>query len=277
MAASSVRSSLAATLFALLVGAESGRSQDRPLALTYLGNMGVHLERGGQRVVIDGLHRGALAGYAAVPPHLLGPLEAAGPPFEALDLALTTHRHLDHFDPASVAARLGSDPAVWYLAARETVDALVAQSDVPPNHPRVLAALPPPEGGVEVSIRGIAVRVLDLPHNRTRSRRVANVGFLVTVGGATLLHVGDADPTTANFAPHRLPARGIDVAILPSWYFTDPGGAAVLEAIGARRYVASHVGLADSANVRRQLDRSGRQVILLATPGARIEIPIGRR
>lgn len=266
-----------ATVLVLLVAPWPAWGQTRPLTLTYLANMGVHLERDGRRVVIDGLHHGALAEYPAVPPSLLDTLERARPPFTAIDLALTTHRHLDHFDAASVAARLQHDTTTWYLTARETVDSLVARSGISAGHPRVIAATPPPGTGVDYTIHGISLRVLDLPHNRTPSRRVANVGFLVTVGGATVLHVGDADPTVANFAPHRLPARGIDVAILPFWYFSGPDHAALLDAIGARQYIASHVPLADTASVRRQLARSARPVMLLATPGTRVEIPINSR
>ena len=177
----------------------------------------------------------------------------------------------------SYAARLQHDTTAWYLAARETVDSLVARSGISAHHPRVIAATPPPGTGVDYTIRGISLRVLDLPHNRTPSRRVSNVGFLVTVGGATVLHVGDADPTVANFAPHRLLARAIDVAILPFWYFSGRDHATLLDAIGACHYIASHVPLADTASVRQQLRGSARQVTLLATPGTQIEIPINHR
>ncbi len=89
-----------------------------------------------------------------------------------------------------------------------------------------------------------------------------------------MLHVGDADPTVANFAPTGCRPRGIDVAILPFWYFSGQDHAALLKAIGALHFIASHVPLADTATVRRPLDGPTRPVTLLATPGARIEIPI---
>src|SRR5688572_13770900 len=94
-------------------------AQRAPLELTYLANMGVFLESGGKRVVIDGFHHGALEEYASVPPSLLSALEHSRAPFSALDLVLTTHRHQDHFDAGSVAARLLSDSAAVFVAARE--------------------------------------------------------------------------------------------------------------------------------------------------------------
>jgi L-ascorbate metabolism protein UlaG (beta-lactamase superfamily) len=237
------------------------------VTLTYLGNMGVLLEGGGRKVVIDGLHRGELAEYAAVPPHLLGPLEGARTPFESLDLAFTTHRHRDHFNARSVAARLTADSSVVYLAARETVESLFARSTLTRRHLRVHGVVPPPGGGERVQAGGLSLEVLDLPHNPTPTRRVANVGILVELGGLQVLHVGDADPATASFTPHRLAGR-VDVAIVPFWYLTG-GDDAVRRTIGARDWIATHVPLADTAEVRRQVLARVPGAIVLTRPGER--------
>lgn len=247
-------------------------AQATPLTLTYLANMGVALEGGGRRVVIDGLHRGALTDYAAVPPGLLAALEGARAPFERLDLALSTHRHLDHFDPASVAARLGADSATVYLAARETVDSLYARAALAAGHPRVRSVVPPVGGGETLTAGGVRLTVLDLPHNPTRSRGVANVGFLLELGGRTVLHVGDADPTLAHYAPHRLAARGVDVAIVPFWYLTGADDT-VRRAIGARTWIATHIPLADTASVRREVQARVPGALVLARPGEVHRLP----
>ena len=242
------------------------------LHITYLANMGVLLEGGGKRVVIDGLHHGELAEYASVPPAMLDALEKARAPFQQLDLMLTTHRHRDHFNATAVAARLLADSVVLFLAARETVDSLHARSAVAFAARRLLAIEPPPHGAVRRTLSGIAVEVLDLPHNPTPSARVANVGFLVTVGEQRVLHVGDADPTVANFAPHRLAERGIDVAIVPFWYLTDRNDA-VRRAIGARRWIATHIPPADAEAIRRQVLEVVPGAVVLIAPGERHSLP----
>src|SRR5690606_10867358 len=170
---------LLVALTLLAAPAASLPAQSPRAALTYLANMGVLLDCGGRRVVIDGLHRGALAQYPSVPPALLAALEQARPPIARLDLALTTHRHHDHFDAASVAARLGADSGTRYLAATETVDSLYARTALAARHPRVLGVDPPAGGEQRLTVAGVDVSVLHLPHNPTRSRRVANVGFLL--------------------------------------------------------------------------------------------------
>lgn len=266
---------LLVALTLLAAPAASLPAQSPPASLTYLANMGVLLDCGGRRVVIDGLHRGALAEYPSVPPALLAALEQARPPIARLDLALTTHRHHDHFDAASVAARLGADSGTRYLAATETVDSLYARTSLAAGQPRVRGMEPPAGGEERLTIAGLAVSVLHLPHNPTPSRRVANVGFLLDCGGLRILHVGDADPTGANYDPHRLATRAVDVAIVPFWYLTGADDT-VRRSIGARLWVASHIPLPDTAAVRRQVLSRVPGAVVLARPGEEYALPVGR-
>lgn len=243
-------------------------AQSSGIALTYLANMGVLLEGGGKRVVIDGFHRGGLAEYAAVPQEMLVPLEQARAPFATLDLVFTTHRHPDHFDAASVAARLGADSVVLYIAAQETVDTLHARTTLPPGFSRARGVVPPNHGEQRLRVSGIDVSVLDLPHNPTSGRRVANVGLLLELDGVRVLHVGDADPTATNFDVHRLAARRVDVAIVPFWYLTGTDDT-VRRAIAARLWIATHIPPSDTAAVRRQVLDRWPGAIVLTTPGER--------
>ncbi len=243
-------------------------AQSGEVTLTYLANMGVLVERGDTRIVIDGLHRGGLREYAAVPAALLDPLEQARAPFPALALALTTHRHLDHFDAHSVAARLAADSAVVYLAPRETVDSLHARTTLRHPHPRVRAVLPPGQGETRFGFGGVEVAVLDLPHNPTPTGPVTNVGFLLDLAGFRILHVGDADPDRKRFDPHRLSQRAVDVAVVPFWYLTGADDA-VRKSIGARLWVATHVPPADTASVRRQVLARMPGALVLTAPGER--------
>ncbi len=255
------------------IPAASLPAQAKRVSLTYLANMGVLLECDDRRVVIDGLHRGALAEYASVPPALLAPLEQARAPFARLDLALTTHRHHDHFDAASVAARLGADTGTRYLAATETADSLYARTSLRAGHPQVLGIDPSPGGEQRVMVSGLDVTVLHLPHNPTASRRVANVGFLLACNGLRILHVGDADPTAANYDPHHLADRSVDIAIVPFWYLTGSDDA-VRRSIGARLWVASHIPLADTAGVRRQVLDRVPEAVVLTRPGEEYELRV---
>ena len=260
---------LVAGALALGGGASLSLQTRPPLRLTYLGNMGVLLEVGEQRVVIDALHRGELPGYAALPPDLLAELEGATGRLQRLDVALTTHRHLDHFAAASVAARLRADSAVHYIAPTQIVDTLrilAAGSFGSRVHP----VTPPPDGRSELVPNGIRIAVLDLPHHRVR-RSAQNVGYLIRIGGLTILHVGDADRDPARFAPHRLAAERIDVAIIPSWYL-DQAPETIRREIAARTVVVSHVSPSDTAKIRREVSQNWPGAVVLARPGEQFSL-----
>jgi L-ascorbate metabolism protein UlaG (beta-lactamase superfamily) len=250
-------------------------AQEPRLAITYLANMGVLLESGGKRIVIDGFHHAALEGTAAVPPALLSALEHSRAPLDRIDLVLTTHRHLDHFDAGSVARRLSSDSSVVFVAAQETVDSLHANTGLRARGSqvsgRVRGVVPPSRGETRVPVAGIDLTVLDLPHNPTRRRRVANVGFLIDFGGMRALHVGDADPTEANFASHRLSQRSIDVAFVPFWYLTERNGE-MMRTIGARMWIATHLPASGTLEIARRVREAAPGALVLTSPGERLSV-----
>ena len=257
-------------LAAILLSAATWQSSPPPLQVTYLANMGVLLEVGNRRIVIDGFHHAELDGTPDVPPELLRPLESATGDMRGIDAALTTHRHLDHFAWRSVAARLVADQRIHYLAPAEVIDTLRAHGMLPSAH-RVHAFTPPTAGRTELDLDGIRVSVLDLPHNPTRTPRAQNVGYLIRVNGLTILHVGDADPTAERYAPHKLPAERIDVAILPTWYLTG-SSEMVRRHIAPRRVLASHVWEGDTTKIKRDVQREWPNAVVLVRPGERVRV-----
>lgn len=261
---------LACTIAAAVGLASIERQSAARLEITYLANMGVLLEVGNRRIVIDGLHRAELDGTPSIPPELLGPLETATGRMRGVEAVLTTHRHLDHFSARSVAARLAADPIIHYLAPAEVIDTLRAHGSLPfPT--RIHGLTPPPGGRIDVDLGGIRVTALDLPHNPTRTPRAQNIGYLIRLNGITILHVGDADPTAQRYAPHNLPAERIDVAILPTWYLTE-ASALVRRHIAPRKVVASHVWLGATEKNRRDVEREWPGATVLMRPGERLQV-----
>lgn len=238
------------------------------LTLTYLANMGVGIDTRGGRVVVDGFHHGALAQYASLRDQDRVALEGARPPWQALSAILVTHRHLDHFQAASVNARLSVDPAVVFVAPQEVIDTLSALNPRWSTDARVR----PAQAGVAMRIGALTITPLDLPHNATRTRLATNVGYLLEVDGKRILHVGDADPNVATYRRAREIVGALDVAIVPFWYM-GASNTALRSAIGARRYVASHVPLADTTAVRAQVRGVDSTAYVLGTRGQRLVLP----
>jgi len=238
------------------------------LRVTYLANEGVLLESGSTRVVIDGLHRFYKEAYATLPDGPREALESAAPPWGDIDLILVSHRHRDHFHPEAVGRYLAGAPRAQLLTSEEVVGELARdyagweeiRSRVVPWHWEVGRTETVRAGGVEVTLLGLS-------HGDGHMATVQNVGHLMKLGGATVLHVGDAQLTAANFAPFNLPARGIDIAFLPWWYVIDDEGRALVRAhIAPRRVVAVHIGPAEATEVAERLRESAPEVVPFVTP-----------
>ena len=83
-----------------------------------------------------------------------------------------------------------------------------------------------------------------------------------------MLHTGDADPRSDNFALLRELPR-VDLAILPFWFVLDePNRAFVRESIAPRRIFAMHLPPADAAAVGVKLRDAGVDAALPSAPGA---------
>ncbi len=199
--------------------------------ITYLANEGFLIAAGEAKLVIDALFPG-LDGYPRVPGRLVADLDAGRPPFDGIDLALATHHHPDHFGASEVARFLSSNP-LPFLSSGQAVERLRAVG-APPT-----AISPGPGEAAVVEAAGITVRTLDLHHG---PGGVENLGFLIEVEGLKILHIGDTEATLEDFKPLGLAEAGIDVALLPVWYLTEPQWReVVVEAIRPGRIVAMHL------------------------------------
>ncbi|HKA91192.1 MAG TPA: MBL fold metallo-hydrolase [Haliangiales bacterium] len=213
------------------------------LRITYVANEGVLLDAGATRVLIDGLH-GEYKGYAALPAAPREALETAAPPWGGISVVLVSHRHADHFDPGSVARFLARSPDAVLATSEEVVALLPAEA-------RARARASPWQVGRSQTetIAGAKITFLGLGHG-DHPPQIQNLGHLVEIGGATVLHVGDAEATAENFAPFALPVRGIDVALLPWWFLVDDAALAVVRThIAPRRIVAFHIAPEEEARV----------------------------
>ncbi len=212
-----------------------------PLTITYTGNEGFLIAGAGKKVLVDALYREGVSGYVVPPPRQRTQMESAQPPFDGIDLVLTTHYHGDHFHPEAVGTCLLSNPRAIYVSTPQAVEALQGHfGQFVDVRERVRSVLPREGNKESVSLPGIDLRVMNLHHGRKRP--VENLGFLIVLGGRKLLHMGDTEATYKDLLPLRLDEAEIDVAFVPFWLLLDPGWRkAVREGIKPRRVVAMHL------------------------------------
>ena len=218
-------------------------SQDG-VTITFLANEGVMLSSGTQKVLIDALFQKYQTGYAVPADSTRATLERARAPFDSVDVVLVTHRHGDHFHPASVAAHMRANPHAVLLTSRQVIDSLRERYDAAGlTDSRIMSPTVAVGTRRRVVVNGITIEVLGLPHVGRRHRRVQHWGYIVELGGRRVLHVGDAEVNEEALALFRLDTARIDVALLPHWDVVSRDGHRVIERwIRPRQVVAFHVG-----------------------------------
>lgn len=216
-------------------------NEKTPLTVTYIGNEGFLLEAGGRKVLVDALVRPDRPVYVEVSAATRRKLEAAEAPFDDVDLVLATHHHGDHFDPRAVGRHLAASPrAVFVSTPQARAELARSFADFEAIADRVRAPVPAP--GERVSMPELGLAVLDLHHGRDRDPPVENRGFVIELGGWTLLHVGDTEATRPDLAPFRLAEVGIDLAFLPDWFLAAaPWEGLTEELVRPRRIVVIHL------------------------------------
>ena len=210
--------------------------------VTFLANEGVLLSAGETRVVIDGLFR-PYETYAVMPTADRERIETSQPPFEGIDLVLVSHRHGDHFHAESVARHLRQNPQAALVTSGQVMAEVAAQAGADDAVRTRMRGVTPGAGErVALNVAGIDLQVLGLPHGTGRVASIQNLGHVVSLGGRKILHIGDADMNAETFRRLGLDRDGIDVALLPGWFLTEPEGQAIIRAhIKPRRLVAIHL------------------------------------
>lgn len=207
-----------------------------PVEITFVDIDGFLLTSDGTKVLVDAFTDMAPRAVRTL-------LEEAQPPFDDVDLILTTHIHSDHFDADMVGAHMERCPDALFVSTQAAVDRLRAA--FPGVAEERLHAFEPDEGQrLQTRLRGVDLEILNLPHGVP----VTNLAFVIHIGGKKLLHTGDlVDP--ADVAAYGLAAEDIDVALVPYFFLvqedllTEDGRSELLEAIRAKHVVPMHLSL----------------------------------
>ncbi len=199
----------------------------------YIANEGFLLTAGQHKVVIDGIFGDDRISWCHVPDAATRKqLGAAEPPFDAIDVVLVTHQHLDHFDPALTLGHLGNNADAVVIAPSQAVARLREHSSwdaafAPRIHEIDLQLF----ASTTVELGGIRVTATRLRHGRymvddpetgkkrNRHENVENLAYHVEFGGIRILHTGDAflDQNPELFADHGFAEGPLDILFFEGW------------------------------------------------------------
>ncbi len=229
---------LTALLLSMSLPAQQGRAAPPPLDVTYIANAGFLIRAAGKKVLIDAPIVGA---DVAPPPETLDAITLARAPFDNVDLILITHRHSDHFDPASLIACLRSNPKAQLVAHAQAVDLMRSIGGFASIESRIHEIKLEPGARERVSRNGITVDVLCLNH--MHSLQVRNLAFAVELGGVRFLHMGDSliDESEAHLNGYPFEQAPIDILFVNRIDRSEATLHFIAEKIKPSQIVAMHV------------------------------------
>ncbi|PWB76099.1 hypothetical protein C3F09_01265 [candidate division GN15 bacterium] len=214
----------------LTLATVSATADPKPLTVTYVGNTGYLIQCGGHKIAIDALLGGERSEYYDMPSDsVVALMTAARPPFDGLDVIAVTHWHQDHFSAGIVAEYLKGNSGCRLLCPQQVADRLSALDGYDGIRRQVRVIDIPVDSVTEVELDGVMAKVLSSKHGSyyetdsagntaDRHRNVRHLEFLFTVGGRSLLHVGDAELQDRDqFMPLGLGKDSIDIAFIQRW------------------------------------------------------------
>ncbi len=179
-----------------IVASEEIREELPPgssVEVRYIANEGVLISSKDKRVLIDGLHRRYEDSYAYLPDSEREKIETARPPFDQIDLLLTSHMHGDHFHPESVGRYLKSSVKTIFATSDQVAGEVAAKfSDYLAIKDRITSIAYSFKERQTKTLAGIDVEFLSVGHGTDRHAGIQNLGHVFTLGGTKFLHLGDA-------------------------------------------------------------------------------------
>ncbi len=226
-----------------------------PLAieLTYIGCEGVLVRSTAGSVLIDGLFGAEANGYHTPPADVLARLRRAEPPFDQVDLILATHYHEDHFDPDAVADYLRASPRTRFSSSEQAVSRVLATA--PELAPRVDAVSAPEGVRVSRTFGAIHADAFGLSHGKVNYADVQHLGWVVTIDGRAVVHLGDGIIDEKSLRRAGLLDSAVDVGVLPFWFLTYPfGKRLVARAFRPRAIFAVHIRVHEREQVVAEIE-----------------------
>ncbi|MSQ98824.1 MAG: MBL fold metallo-hydrolase [Xanthomonadales bacterium] len=256
-------------ILALFAGIMAPEVLPADVTVTQLANEGVILSDGGKnQVMIDGMVTEPYSLYGGLPENVVALYSRASGPFAEIEVALVSHQHHDHNQPAASCQLMQKSTGTLLVSSQQVVDLMHEKCRQLAVAGARIKVIDPQYGQPEVMQLGdIKITAFRLSHGGGKYAVLQNFGFLVEIGGMRVLHVGDADMNAADFIRAGVHSMGIDIALLPFWYFAPgPGGELVSTYIDVPHKIANHIPPGEMAETKEYMQGAYPDVLILENP-----------
>lgn len=162
----------------------------------YLGNEGLLLVDGHQKILFDPFFHKDFNQYQSVPKDIIDKIHRGQSPYDNISAIFISHAHDDHFTAKTVAQYLSNFPHVKLVAPQQAIDKLAPFIKQINQENLIPVDLAFGDAAWRKQIDGLNIGAVRIPHAGWPGRAdVQNIVFRVSFEqGATVMHMGDADP-----------------------------------------------------------------------------------
>jgi len=232
------------------------RTWQPALDVTYIGNEGFLIQAGGKKVLVDALFNNDF--FLAPSPELLAQMTGGSVPFADVDLLLVTHRHSDHFNSKLTIEFLRHHAHCQFVAHTQVVDLLRKEEGFAQIEAQIHEVKLEPGAFERIGLNGISLDALCLRHmsDNPEKEPTRNLGFIVELGGARFLHMGDSliIQSEADVKNYPFEQKPVDILFLNQYDRSPATQQFIAEKIKPSLIVAMHVPPAEleeeSKNIR---------------------------
>jgi|GEM_PF-3686435 len=188
-----------------------------PLTLIYIANMGIQVETGGTKVLIDALFDKPNPAYRAPEPAVLEKIIKGEAPYDGVKLVLVTHNHPDHLAPSVAVRYLEAQTEAMLIAPSDAVAEMrKASTDWAKLEPRVISLDLENGDFRRLTAAGIPVTAVRTLHGGGNSPM--NLMYLFDFNGRRIFHEGDSPGRPEIFRGFGLESAPVDLAVVHYWF-----------------------------------------------------------
>nr|AID57595.1 beta-lactamase domain containing protein [uncultured bacterium] len=250
-----------------------------PATAEYIANEGLVVSRGDTKIMFDPL---PLSGFDVYPEPSSAQIEqmmSGEGPYADVDVVFISHAHSDHFSAKAIVNYLMAQRGVHIVMPSQALDMIAKEfpemdtweEDFKARmHVLDMEAGDAPQAVTIGDINAAAVRIPHAGWPDPRRASIQNMVYRVTLAdGATVMHMGDADPRRAHYTPHQShwSERRTDGAFPPYWFLTSETGRNILT---DDLNVAASTGVHVPLEIPDELKASGQD--FFSVPGEKREI-----